>query len=113
MFTYIGAVMDPSMAFKYVVFVSAVSLVLHKLTANLSENYDELRDQVVEILQKSDQRRHVVNACARVGSHSTLEQVDEADGTFQVLLKIDQKPAKVLLYGDHFCLIPASRTATR
>ena len=101
MFTYIGAVLDPSMAFKYVSLVGAILLVLHNLVKDLRESYEKLRDQIVVILEKQEHLNHVRNACG-ITNPDILEQKDEPDGTLKVLLKLGTEAPKVILYRDHF-----------
>ena len=103
MFTYIGAVVDPSMAFKYVSLVGAVSLLLYKLTKDLRENYDNLRDQIVETLfhEKIDYLSHL-NKALPASPKKTFEKNVEPDGTIKVILEITAKPSKLLLLKDHY-----------
>lgn len=101
MFTYIGAVLDPSMAFKYVTLVGAISLVLHNLVKDLRESYERLRDQIVDILEGEDHLSHVRNACG-ITNPDILERNVEPDGALNILLKLDTTAPKVLLYRDHF-----------
>ena len=101
MFTYIGAVLVPSMAFKYISLVGAASLVLYKLTKDMREEYDNLRDQIVEILEKADHLSHL-NKAFQTRVEDTFERKEEQDGTVKVLLKLTGKPSKVLVYRDHY-----------
>ena len=101
MFTYIGAVLVPSMAFKYISLVGAISLVLYKLTTDLREDYDNLRDQIVEILEKTDHLSQL-NKTLKTSSEDIFERKQEPDGTVKILLKITGKPLKLLLYHDHY-----------
>ena len=101
MFTYIGAVLDPSMAFKYVSLVGAIMLVLYNLVKDLRERYEKLRDQIVVILEKQEHLNHVRDACG-ITDPDILERKGEPDGTLKILLKLDTNAPKVILYRDHF-----------
>ena len=101
MFTYIGAVIDPSMAFKYISLVGAVSFVLYNLTKYMRENYDNLRDQIVEILEKTDHLSQL-NKEFKISPEDTFERKEEPDGTVKILLKMTGKPSKVVLHHDHY-----------
>lgn len=101
MFTYIGAVLDPSMAFKYVALVGAISLLLHKIAKDLRENYDELQDQVVKVLESSDHFTQLKTAC-EVNHQCTLKREDKADGSFEIHLTTNSRSSEVILHHDHF-----------
>ena len=99
LFTYIGAVMEPSMAFRYVTLAGAISVVLYKISKNLTGKYDELRDEVVEILQKPD---HMRKLCQDCGRPAVLQREEKPDGNFKIHLNIDSNPSKVVLYKGSF-----------
>ena len=101
MFTYIGAVLVPSMAFEYISLVGAVSLILYQLIKDMREEYDDLRDQIVEILEKADDLSHL-NKAFQTGAEDTFERKEEQDGTVKALLKVTGEPSKVLVYRDHY-----------
>lgn len=97
MFTYIGAVLLPTMAFRYIALVGSVSFVLYKIAKDLRENYDKLRDQIVKMLENSDDLVKLNNICA-----TQFEREVDPDGTVRVVLKTDPQRPKVMLYRDHF-----------
>ena len=102
MFTYIGAVLDPSMAFKYVTLVSAILLVLHNLVKELCECYDKLRDKIVEILEKDDNLPLLSKTSGLHRKDCTFERRNEPDKTFDILLKIEHQSSRVILHHGHF-----------
>ena len=101
MFTYIGAVLVPSMAFRYLALVGSIALVLYKIAKDLRENYDKLQDQVVEILESPDHLTQL-NAVCSTSFPGTLERQEDPNGTLTVVLKNDPQPPTHLLYRDHF-----------
>ena len=102
MFTYIGAVLVPSMAFRYIALVGSISFVLYKIAEDLRKNYDKLRDQIVEILEKSDHLTQLNNTFSTNYS-GTFERHEDPDGALTICLKSDlQRPPTVMLYRDHF-----------
>jgi len=101
MFTYIGAVLVPSMAFRYLALVGSISFVLYKIATDLRENYDKLRDQIVKILENSDHLTQVNNSCSKNCSW-IFESKRDSNDTLTVVLKNDPQPPKIMLYRDHF-----------
>lgn len=102
MFTYIAAVLIPSMAFRYIALVGSVSFVLYKVAKDLRENYDKLRDQIVKILENSDDLVQLNNICGTKSPWKFEREVDP-DGAVRVVLKTDPAQlSKVMLYRDHF-----------
>ncbi|XP_033106690.1 uncharacterized protein LOC117108689 isoform X2 [Anneissia japonica] len=101
MFTYIGAVLDPSMAFVYVSLVGAILLVLHNLFKDLRERYEKLRDQIVDILKGEDHLRHVRKECG-ITHPDILQRRVESDGELKIFLNVGPNAPKVILYQDHF-----------
>ena len=101
MFTYIGAVLVPSMAFRYIALVGSVSFVLYEVAKDLRENYDKLRDQVVQMLENSDDLVQLNNIC-RTQSPWTFEREVDPDGAIRVVLTNDPQHPKLMLYRDHF-----------
>ena len=103
MFTYIGAVLVPTMAFKYVALVGSVSIVLYKLAKDLRENYDRVRDQIVKILENADHLTRLNSDCAATNPKASFERKAQIQGALlKIVLKNDPQPAKVILYRDHF-----------
>lgn len=101
MFTYIGAVLVPSMAFRYLALIGSISFVLYKIATDLRENYDKLRDQIVKILENSDHLTQVNNSCSTNCSW-IFESKRDSNDTLTVVLKNDPQPPKIMLYRDHF-----------
>ena len=101
LFTYVGAVMEPSMAFRYVALAGAISVVLYKISQNLREKYDELRDEVVEILQKPNL---LTNLCQDYGldQPAVLQQEEGPNGNIKIHLNTETEPSKVVLYKNSF-----------
>ena len=101
LFTYVGAVMEPSMAFRYVALAGAISVVLYKISQNLREKYDELRDEVVEILQKPNL---LTNLCQDSGldQPAVLQQEEGPNGNIKIHLNTETEPSKVVLYKNSF-----------
>ena len=101
LFTYVGAVMEPSMAFRYVALAGAISVVLYKISQNLSEKYDELRDEVVEILQKPNLLTNLCQDCG-LDQPAVLQQEEGPNGNIKIHLNTETEPSKVLLYKNSF-----------
>ena len=101
LFTYVGALMEPSMAFRYVALAGAISVVLYKISQNLREKYDELRDEVVEILQKPNL---LTNLCQDSGldQPAVLQQEEGPNGNIKIHLNTETEPSKVVLYKNSF-----------
>lgn len=100
MFTYIGAVLVPTMAFKYVALVGSVSVGLYKIAKDLRENYDRVRDEVVKILENSDHLTRLNSECTATNPQAFERTVNGALLTIE-LKNVPQSP-KVVLYRDHF-----------
>lgn len=100
MFTYFGAVLVPSMAFRYVALVGSVSALLYNIAKDLRENYDRLRDQVVKLLENSDHLTRLNSDCT--GTHSEAFNREPNGALLTIELKTDRQPSKVILYRDHF-----------
>lgn len=100
MFTYIGAVLVPTMAFKYVALVGSVSVGLYKIAKDLRENYDRVRDEVVKILENSDHLTRLNSECTTTNPQAFERTVNGALLTIE-LKNVPQSP-KVVLYRDHF-----------
>ena len=101
-FTYIGAVLVPKMAFKYVALVGAVSYSLYKIAKDLRENYDRVRDQVVKILENKDHLTRLNNDCTATDPEA-FERMENTNGALLIIkLKNGSQPPKVILYRDHF-----------
>ena len=102
MFTYIGAVLVPTMAFKYVALVGSVSIVLYKIAKDLRENYDRVREQVVKILENKDHLSRLNSNCAATDPEA-FERMENTNGALLTIkLKNGTQPPKVILYRDHF-----------
>ena len=101
LFTYVGAVMEPSMAFRYVALADAISVVLYKISQNLREKYDELRDEVVEILQKPNLLTNLCQDCG-LDQPAVLQQEEGPNGNIKIHLNTETEPSKVVLYKNSF-----------
>ena len=104
MFTYIGAVLVPTMAFKYVSLVGAVSIGLYKINKDLRENYDRIRDQVVKVLENANHLTLLNSDCAATNPEAFERTSLQNDAllTIQLKKKKDPQSSKVILYRDHF-----------
>ena len=102
MFTYIGAVLVPTMAFRYVALVGSVSIVLYKIAKDLRENYDRVRDQVVKILENVDHLARLNNDCTATHPQAFERMVHPNSALLTIELRNDPQPPKVILYRDHF-----------
>ena len=104
MFTYIGAVLVPTMAFKYVSLVGAVSIGLYKINKDLRENYDRIRDQVVKVLENANHLTLLNSDCTATNPEAFERTSLENDAllTIQLKKKKDPQSSKVILYRDHF-----------
>ena len=102
MFTYIGAVLVPTMAFKYVSLASAVSFGLYKINKDLRENYDRIRDEVVKILENSDHLTRLNSDCTAKNPEAFQRMDPTNDALLTIQLKKDPQSSKVILYRDHF-----------
>ena len=102
MFTYIGAVLVPTMAFRYVALVGSVSIVLYKIAKDLRENYDRVRDQVVKILENVDHLARLNNDCTATHPQAFERLVHPNSALLTIELRNDPQPPKVILYRDHF-----------
>ena len=102
MFTYIGAVVDPTMAFKYVSLVGAVSIGLNKINKDLRENYDRIRDQVVKILENAEHLTRLNSDCTAINPEAFERMASTNDALLTIQLKKDPQSSKVVLYRDHF-----------
>ena len=100
MFTYIGAVLVPTMAFKYVALVGSVSVGLYKIAKDLRENYDRVRDEVVKILENEDHLTRLNSDCTATNPQAFERTVNGALLTIE--LRNVPQPLKVVLYRDHF-----------
>ena len=101
LFTYVGAVMEPSMAFRYVALAGAISVVLYKISQNLREKYDELRDEVVEILQKPNLLTNLYQDYG-LDQPAVLQQEEGPNGNIKIHLNTETEPSKVVLYKNSF-----------
>ncbi|XP_074606506.1 uncharacterized protein LOC141859589 [Acropora palmata] len=102
MLTYIGAVLIPTMAFKYVSLIGVVSIGLYKINKDLRENYDRIRDQVVKILENSDHLTRLNSDCTATNPEAFERMAPTNDALLRIQLKKDPQPSKVVLYRDHF-----------
>ena len=102
MFTYIGAVLVPATAFKYVSLASAVSLGLYNINKDLQENYDRIRDQLVKILENKKHLTRLNSDCTATNPEAFEEMAPTNDALLRIQLKKDPQSSKVVLYSDHF-----------
>ncbi|KAK2559816.1 hypothetical protein P5673_017365 [Acropora cervicornis] len=102
MLTYIGAVLIPTMAFKYVSLIGVVSIGLYKINKDLRENYDRIRDQVVKILENSDHLTRLNSDCTATNPEAFERMAPTNDALLRIQLKKDPQSSKVVLYRDHF-----------
>jgi hypothetical protein len=100
MFTYIGVILLPSMAFKYVALIAAVVLFFYKTANDMRENYDRLRDQVLEVLQKPASLE-LEKAFLKTAQPNTIKRVSEPDGSFQIVIEKNSTSKKVLHHEDN------------
>ena len=102
MFTYIGAVLVPTIAFKYVALVGSVSIVLYKIAKDLRENYDRVRDQIVKILENKEHLTRLNSDCTSTNPQA-FERMENTNGALLTIqLKNGSQPPQVVLYRDHF-----------
>ncbi|XP_015750377.1 PREDICTED: uncharacterized protein LOC107330252 [Acropora digitifera] len=104
LFTYIGAVLVPTMAFKYLSLVGAVSIALNKINKDLRENYDRIRDHVVKILENEKHLTRLNSDCTTTNPEAFERSAPTNDAllTIQLKKKKDPQSSKVVLYSDHF-----------
>lgn len=102
MFIYIGAVLEPSMAFKYLTLTSAIALLLYRLVKDLQDGYGKLRDEIVKILNNAKGRSQLNILCRSYGKDCTFDHEDGENGRFSILLKIKHEPSTLILYHDYF-----------
>lgn len=102
MFTYIGAVLVPTMAFRYVLLVGSVSIVLYNIAKDLREYYDRVRDEIVKILENSDHLTRLNSDRTATNSQAFERKVHTNGALLTIELKNDPQPPKLILYRDHF-----------
>ena len=102
MFTYIGAVLVPTMAFRYVLLVGSVSIVLYNIAKYLREYYDRVRDEIVKILENSDHLTRLNSDRTATNSQAFERKVHTNGALLTIELKNDPQPPKLILYRDHF-----------
>jgi hypothetical protein len=92
MFTYGAAVLFPSMVFRYVSLIGAPFLILRKLTNDMKESYDNLRDQMVKSLKDENCFKNL-----RQLLNNTLKKTRG-----KVSLTTPDRSMVLLLYYDHY-----------
>ena len=102
MFTYVGAVLVPTMAFKYLSLGGAVLIGLYKINKDLRENYDRIRDQIVKILENKKHLTRLNSDCTATNPEAFEEMAPTNDALLRIQLKKDPQSSKVVLYSDHF-----------
>lgn len=93
MFTYLCILLVPTIAFDYLVMIGAVGFFCYQTANDLRENYDQLRDQVVELLQNP---ASLDKAFSKSLQPNTLKHVSKPDGSFQI--EIQKKSNSIILH---------------
>ena len=102
MFIYVGAVLVPTMAFKYVSLIGAVFIGVHKINKDLRENYDRIRDKVVKIIENKEHLTRLNSDCTATNQKAFEIMASTNDALLTIKLKKDLQSSKVILYRDHF-----------